>query len=149
MMNTHPYVRAYMAGIAVPTMFLLVILSLFIIARLILQVPVPIERVIVFPMAAVPNVFGLWNMFYLWLREHGHISIGLHGAILPFVLAPLGYTLASSLGFLSATSDGLVYFDTFRIGYAHLAAGFCVVLVAYYLAWKYLVNFFNGVAGIA
>jgi hypothetical protein len=26
---------------------------------------------------------------------------------------------------------------------------FCVALVAYYLAWKYLVNFFNGVAGIA
>ena len=40
-------------------------------------------------MALVPNLFGLWNMFYLWLRPRPHLPIGLHGALLPFVLAPL------------------------------------------------------------
>jgi hypothetical protein len=148
-MTTHPYVRAYLAGIAVPTMFLLVILSGFIVLRLILQVPVPIERLIVFPMAAVPNLFGLWNMLYLRLHQHSQFSIGLHGALLPFVLAPLGGSLACALGFLSLTSSGIVYFDAVHVNYGLLAGGFCLVVGIYYLGWKYLVNFFNGVVGIA
>jgi hypothetical protein len=148
-MNTHPYVRAYLAGIAVPTMFLLVILSGFVLLRLILQVQVPIERIIVFPMAAVPNLFGLWNMLYFRRREHGHPSIGLHGALLPFVLAPLGGTLACTLGFLKFASSGIVYFDVVRVNYGLLVVGICVAVGIYYLAWKYLVNFFNGVVGIA
>jgi hypothetical protein len=148
-MNTHPYVRAYLAGVAVPTMFLLVILSGFVVLRLILQVPVPIERIIVFPMAVVPNLFGLWNMLYVRLREHRQVSIGFHGALLPFVLAPLGGALACSLGFLTFTPTGIVYFDAIHVNYALLAGIFCLVVGIYYLAWKYLVNFFNGVVGIA
>ena len=64
-MNNHPYLRAYMAGIAVPTVFLLVIMSVVCIFRFVYNVPIPIVRVIVFPMALVPNLFGLWNMFYV------------------------------------------------------------------------------------
>ena len=82
-MNAHPYARAYMAGVTVPTMFLLVILAVFVLARLILQIPVPLERIIVFPMAVVPNVFGLWNMLYLRLRQTRQIPIGAWGALLP------------------------------------------------------------------
>ena len=63
-MNTHPYLRAYMAGIVVPTVFLIFVLTAFITIRLVLQYPAPIERVIVFPMAAVPNLWGIWNMLY-------------------------------------------------------------------------------------
>jgi hypothetical protein len=148
-MNTHPYARAYMAGVAVPTMVLLLVLAVFILLRLILRIPAPIERIIVFPMAVVPNVFGLWNMLYVKLRGSRQISIGGFGALLPFVLAPLGGFVACSLGFLSATSSGLEYFNAFRVNYGLLAAGFCVVIVVYYLGWKYLVNFFNGVVGIA
>jgi hypothetical protein len=147
-MSAHPYARAYMAGIAVPTMFLLVILAGFVVLRLILKIPAPIERIIVFPMAVVPNVFGLWNMLYVWLRRDRHISIGVFGALLPFVLAPLGGTIACTLGFLAATSSGLVYFDAIRVSYGLLSAGFCVVVAIYYLGWKYVVNFFNGVVGI-
>lgn len=148
-MNTHPFVRAYLAGIAVPTMFLLVILSGFVVLRLILQVQVPIERIIVFPMAVVPNLFGLWNMLYVRRRVNGQVSIGLHGALLPFVLAPLGGILACVLGFLSTTTNGIVYFDAIHLRYGPLAVGFCLVVGIYYLAWKYLVNFFNSVVGIA
>ena len=57
-MNAHPYLRAYMAGISVPTPLLLVALTLFSIARFVYNVPVPVERVIIFPMAIVPNLFG-------------------------------------------------------------------------------------------
>src|SRR6266851_3988537 len=61
-MNTHPYLRAYMAGIVAPSFGLLVALTVFIVTRLVLQLPIPIECVIIFPMALVPNAFGLWNI---------------------------------------------------------------------------------------
>src|SRR5260370_40032558 len=87
-MNTHPYLRAYMAGIFTPRLFLLVALTVFILTRLVFQLPVPIERVIVFPMALVPNLFGLWNILYVWSQRR--LPIGFHGALLPVIMAPLG-----------------------------------------------------------
>jgi len=57
-MNKHPYLRAYLAGIAVPTVFLLVIMTSYTVIRYVWDVPIAIERVIVFPMAAVPNAWG-------------------------------------------------------------------------------------------
>ena len=148
-MNTHPYLRAYMAGIAVPTMMLVVVLSGFLIARYTFHVPIPIERAIVFPMALVPNIFGLWNIFYLWLRPRRHLPIGFHGALLPFILAPVGFGLATASGFLAATSGGLVWFHELVVPYGFLALAFSFALIAYYLVWKYIVGFFNGVLGIA
>jgi hypothetical protein len=148
-MNTHPYLRAYMAGIAVPTMLLLVVLSGFLVARHVFQVPIPIERAIVFPMALVPNIFGVWNIFYLWLRPRRHLPIGFHGAILPFILAPIGFLLGTASGFLATTSVGVVWFQQIVVPYAFLAVGFSFALIAYYLVWKYLVGFFNEVLGIA
>ena len=148
-MNTHPYLRAYMAGITVPSMVLLIVLSGFLTARYAYHVPIPIERAIVFPMALVPNIFGVWNIFYLWLRPRRHLPIGLHGAILPFILAPTGFVLGTYLGFLSATAEGLVWFGQIHVPYHYFAVGFCFALIAYYLVWKYLVGFFNEVLGIA
>lgn len=148
-MNTHPYLRAYMAGITVPSMMLLVVLTGFVIARYTFQIPIPIERAIVFPMALVPNIFGAWNIFYLWLRPRRHLPIGFHGAILPFILAPTGFTLAIGSGILAATPSGFVWFQQVEVPYAVFAVGFCIALIAYYLVWKYLVGFFNEVLGIA
>ena len=148
-MSTHPYLRAYMAGITVPTAFLLVIMTGFFIARHVYAVPIPIERMIVFPMAIIPNLFGVWNMLYVRLNQHRHVSIGLHGAVLPFVLVPIALTMATSLGFLSLTAEGVVYFGVLRIPYKFLATLFPIVLVVYYLIWKHLVGFFNELLGIA
>ncbi len=148
-MKTHPYVRAYMAGIVVPTLFLLVVVSGYALARFAWGVPVPIERVIVFPMAAVPNLWGVWNIFYAKLRGGRHLPIGLHGAALPLIIAPLGYLLARGLGVLAPAQGGLVYFNAFRVGYGLLALAVGVALVIYYLVWKYFVNFFNELMGIA
>ena len=67
-MNPHPYLRAYMAGLFAPSLGLLVALTIFIVTRVVLQVAIPLERVLIFPMALVPNLFGLWNVFYVWLR---------------------------------------------------------------------------------
>jgi hypothetical protein len=148
-MNTHPYLRAYMAGIVFPTLVLLVVLTAFCIGRFVYQVPVPIERVIVFPMALVPNLFGLWNMFYLWLRPRRHLPIGLHGALLPFILAPLGIALATGLGFITLGSSGIMCFERHMVPYQYVAFVFAMGLIIYYLAWKYLVGFLNQVLGIA
>ena len=64
-MNQHPYLRAYMAGITIPTLVLLIATTAFVIARYVFNVPMPIERVIVFPLAVVPNVWGVWNIFWI------------------------------------------------------------------------------------
>ena len=146
-MNTHPYLRAYMAGISVPTPLLLGVLTAFSIARFGYHVPVPVERVIIFPMAIVPNLFGVWNLLYVASRSR--LPLGVHGAILPFILAPTGFLIAHSLGFLKLTGDGFSYFDVVEIPYAHVALVFPVVVIVYYLVWKYLIGFFNQLAGIA
>ncbi len=148
-MNNHPYLRAYMAGISVPTPLLLVALTLFSIARFVCNVPVPVERVIIFPMAIIPNLFGVWNMLHLASRSHTHLPLGIHGAILPFILAPAGFLLGRCLGFLKATGHGFIYFGMVEIHYVHVALVFTAVLVVYYLVWKYLIGFLNRVAGIA
>ena len=148
-MNQHPYLRAYMAGTMVPTLVLLIILMIFCVARFVFQIPVPIERAIIFPMAIVPNLFGVWNMFYLALRGHRHLPLGLHGAILPFILAPLGFLLAKSLNILQVAPTGFIYFGAVTIGYVHLAIAFLIGVTVYYLVWKYVVGFLNGVLGIA
>jgi hypothetical protein len=148
-MNNHPYLRAYMAGISVPTPLLLVALTLFSIARFVYNVPIPVERVIIFPMAIIPNLFGVWNMLYLASRSRTHLPLGIHGAILPFILAPAGYLLGLSLGFLKTTNYGFIYFGVLEVHYVHVAVVFPVVLIVYYLVWKYLIGFFNRVAGVA
>ena len=98
-MNKHAYLRAYMAGIAVPTIFLLAVATGFTVARYVYHIPVPIERVIVFPMAVVPNAWGLWNVLYVAFLSRRHVSLGLYGGALPLVLGPLGYTIARLLDF--------------------------------------------------
>jgi hypothetical protein len=148
-MKTHPFLRAYMAGIVVPTMLLLVAMTVFCVARLIYRIPIPIERVLIFPMAIVPNLFGVWNIFYVWLRPRRHLPIGFHGALLPLLLAPIGFTIATSLGFLAVTPRGFVLFEAITIHYPFVATGFLCALLLYYLVWKHLVGFFNELLGIA
>ncbi len=137
-MKGHTYLRAYLAGIAVPTVFLLVIMTGYTVERYVYNFPVPVERVIVFPMAVVPNVWGLWNMLFLGLRDRWQLSIGMHGALLPFLLAPLGFVVAGLLDFPIVTVAARAF---------PIAAPLAVV--AYYLAWKYLVGFLNRVLEIA
>lgn len=145
----HPYLRAYMAGISLPTPLLLVALTLFFIARYVYNVPVPVERAIIFPMAIVPNLFGVWNMLYQISHSHTHLPLGIHGAILPFIIAPAGFFLGRRLGFLQATSHGLIYFGVVQIPYLFVGIVFPLALIIYYLVWKYVIGFLNRVAGVA
>jgi len=134
-----------MAGIVVPTVFLLVTMTVYACFRFYLEVPSqfvlampswPLARAIVFPMAIVPNTWGLWNMLYLAMRSRLRLSIGLHGAILPLILIPGGILLARLL-------------DVFGIQLFYALPIIPVGMGVYYLAWKFLVGFLNQEMGIA
>lgn len=137
-MSKHPYLRAYLAGIALPTAFLLLTMSGYTILRYVVNFPVPIERVIVFPMALVPNTWGLWNMLYVKLRQRRQISPGLFGAMLLPVIAPLGYLLTRVLSF-----------EIPHLILMALPVNLVIGVVVYYLVWKYIVGFLNAELGIA
>jgi hypothetical protein len=136
-MNQHKYLRAYMAGIVAPTIVLLIAATAFTIARYVYNVPIPIERVIVFPMAVVPNLWGLWNMLHAALAPRLRLSLGLHGALLPLLLIPLAIALVSILSFPV---------PSFVIHIFPVAVP--IALIAYYLVWKYLVAFLNRAVAI-
>lgn len=148
-MNTHPYLRAFLAGAFVPTLVLPFMLIVFIVVRLVLQVPVPIERGLVFPMALVPTLWALWNMLWLGSHSRTHLPIGLHGALLPLLLMPAGALIATSLGILRLGASGVTWFHACNVPYALIAPIFLCALAGYYLAWKYIVGFVNRVLGIA
>lgn len=137
-MNKHPYLRAYLAGIACPTIFLLIIMTVYPFVRYVYNLPVPIERVIVFPMAFVPNLWGLWNVLYAAALAKRHFSLGIFGGALPLLLAPAGFLVARLLEFP---------FPAFAHQIAPFALPFAIAI--YYLAWKYLVGFLNSELGIA
>jgi hypothetical protein len=143
-MRSHPYLRAYMAGIVVPTLLLLVIMAIAAYHRYYFEVSsqfviplatAPLERAIVFPMAVVPNVWGLWNMLRLALGSRERISLGMHGALLVVLLMPAGVLLARAL-------------DVFTIQWRFALPMLPVGMTVYYLAWKYLVGFLNEEMGI-
>lgn len=148
-MNSHPYLRAFFAGAFVPTLLLPLMLIGFVILRFGLQITFPIERGLVFPMALVPSLWALWNI--LWISSHTrtHLPIGLHGALLPFVLLPAGASVATCLGILVLGHQEVTWFNAFSLPYAWVAAGFTCALAAYYLVWKYVVGYLNRVLGIA
>lgn len=144
-MRTHPYLRAYMAGIVVPTLFLVVVAAIDASHKYYFEVsnqfviPLasrPLERALLFPMAVVPNAWGLWNMLYLRFRSRLPFSLGMHGALLVVLLIPGGIALAR-------------LFDTFAIQWQFALPMFPVGMALYYLAWKHLVAFLNEELGIA
>ena len=144
-MRPKPYLRAYMAGIVVPTFVLFWIAFVYAYRVFYLEVPSqfifglparPLERTILFPMAVVPNLWGLWNMLWIATKSKTHLSIGVHGAFIPALLVPAGILLART--------TELFYL---QMGYALLAIP--VGMAVYYLAWKFLVGSLNAEIGIA
>jgi hypothetical protein len=141
-MRPHPYLRAYMAGVVVPSIFLFGVIVIFAYNRYFFAAPSPfvvgppgrpLERALIFPMAVVPNAWGLWNM--LRLATGSRLSVGAHGAFLPLVLMPGGVFLVSAL-------------DMFTIQWDYLLPAVPIAMAVYYLAWKYLVGFLNAEVGV-
>ena len=148
-MNPHPYLRAFLAGVFVPTLVLPLLLTGFIVVRLVLQFPVPIERGIIFPMALVPSLWGIWNMLWHLPALRTRVPLGVFGAVLPPLLVPCGALVATCSGVVAFGATGVVWFQVWHISYVVIACGFCVGVAVYYLAWKYVVAFVNRTLGIA
>jgi hypothetical protein len=135
-MNSHPYLKTYMAGVLLPCWLLLVGLVLFVVSRTVFDRPdYPLEQVLVYPVAVVPNLWGLWNVLYLALALDRRIPLGLWGALLPLVLVPGALFLERALGVsLFSTREALTVLP--------------IAIALYYLVWKHVVGFFNKVVGV-
>jgi hypothetical protein len=148
-MKSHPYLRAFLAGILVPTLVLPILLIAFVILRLGMKISFPIERGLVFPMALVPALWGAWSMLWQWSRERTHLPLELHGALLPLLMVPMGGLIATQVGVLALAATSVTWFNAITVPYALIALFLAVAMVAYYLAWKYVVGYVNQVLGIA
>lgn len=148
-MNTHPYLRAFMAGTLVPTLVLPLLLTAFLVLRVGMQVSFPIERGLIFPMALVPALWGLWNILWEWSRERTHLPVGLHGAFLPLLMVPVGALIATHAGVLTLGASSVTWFNAVTVPYSLIALFLLIGMTAYYLAWKYIVGFVNRLLGIA
>jgi hypothetical protein len=148
-MKTHPYLRAFLAGILVPTLVLPLLLIAFVILRLGMKVSFPIERGLVFPMALVPGLWGTWNMLWEWSHERTHLPLGLHGAFLPLLMMPMGAWIATHVGVLALAATSVTWFNAITLPYALIALFLVAAMAVYYLVWKYVVGYVNQVLGIA
>lgn len=136
-MKTYPYLRAYMAGITIPTILLIVFISVFTVARHSYSDLVPFERLIVFPLAIVPNLWGIWNIAYVSLSRNRYMSIGFHGALLAVVqaFAAFGVARLTDVEIPSFVANAFPF-------------GFPVLVIVFYLVWRHAVSFFNAILGI-
>jgi len=136
-MTNHIYLRAYMAGVTVPTVLVVFVLAGFVVLRFGYNLPIPIERGLVFPLGIAPVLWGLWNMLYIVVRGHWRIPIGIYGALVPLFVGPLALGNAFLLGF-----------DIPRFVLSIFPIGVAAAVLAYYLVWKYVVSFLNRVLQI-
>ena len=144
-MRPRPFLRAYLAGIATPTVVLLLIVTADALLHVFGHSALPadvagllprLERVLPFPMAVVPNLWGLWNVAYLAIHERRpRWPLGIHGALLVLFLVPAGVLLARTMG----VAD---------IGFSAALPVIPVAMAIYYLAWKFAVGFLNRELGI-
>ncbi len=134
-----------MAGITFPTIMLLVLMSADAVHRasggstdtLLGMEVMRLERALIFPMAFVPNLWGLWNAIYLVVhRQLPSWPLGLHGAILVPFLGSGGLILLRLL-------------DVVHIDLVTILPVLPFAMAAYYLAWKFVVGFLNREMGIA
>ncbi len=132
-MGWHRYLRAYMAGIVVPTV------TTFLVAPFVVwhffRIPDTLERAMLFPIAVNPLMWGAWNGLYTVIRRTHRVSIGWFGAALPLLLVPVGALLARYLHISAVTP-------------MRAAAVLPPTMLAYYVIWRYVVAFLNGVVGL-
>jgi len=134
-MNSHPYLKTYMAGVLLPSWLLMVGLVGFVISRTVFENHYPLEQFLVYPAAVVPNLWGLWNVLYVALVLKQRITLGIWGALLPLLLVPGGLALQYFLGVSLFSKQEILTLLP-------------VAIALYYLGWKHIVGFFNKVVGV-
>lgn len=96
----------------------------------------PLDRAFLFPMAIVPNAWGLWNMLYLAVHSRVRVPVGIFGSLLVLILVPGGVALTR-------------LFDAFSIQMDLAVPMVPIGMGVYYLVWKYAVGPLNAEMGIA
>jgi len=130
----YPYLRAFMAGITLPTMVVPAIIALVSMQHSSVR-PFHLEDVVFFPVGLVPSAWGLWNILYVRLRRHRDVPLGVFGAALLIPLGLAGYAIQTALGKMIWTNEVLV-------------VGVPIAIVFYYLAWKHIVRRLNDLLGV-
>jgi hypothetical protein len=97
----------------------------------------------------VPGLWGVWSMLWQWSHERTHLPLGVHGALLPLLMVPAGALIATQAGVLVLAATSVTWFNALTVPYAVIALFLVAAIIAYYLAWKYIVGFANRVLGIA
>jgi hypothetical protein len=129
----HQYVRAYLAGIALPTLVVCVAGSMAVI--FFDRLEPSIQRALLLPIATNPVLWGFWNVVWVALPPRSRFQIGWHGAILGVLLIGIGVLLAARLHVSEVTPQ--------RAGMALIPTA-----LTYYLLWRYGVSFLNALVGL-
>jgi hypothetical protein len=132
-MRARRYVRAYLAGIAVPTVVVCVAGTIAVIFFDYLEPSV--QRTLILPIAINPVIWGCWNVLWAALGPSRRAQIGWHGAALAVLLIGLGLLLAPRLNVSAVTPQ--------RGAAVLVPTGF-----AYYVLWRYGVSFLNSLVGV-
>jgi len=132
-MRSYRYVRAYVAGIALPT--LVVCLAGSIAVVFFDRLEPAVQRALFLPIAAIPVLWGLWNVVWVALGPRRRVEIGWHGAILAALLIGFGVFLAGRL-------------DVSEVTPLRGSAVLTPTGLAYYLLWRYGVSFLNSLVGL-
>ncbi len=149
-MNTHPYLRAYMAGIFRPqSVFARSADCVHRVAPGISGTHSHRTRHRLPYGAGSESVRPLECPIRLAAAASPHLPIGFHGALLPVIMAPVGGAAACWLDFLTVGAHGITWFQVITAPYYLITPWFLAGLVLYYLVWKYIVGFLNQVLGIA
>jgi hypothetical protein len=133
-MRSHAYARAYMAGVAIPSVAVCLI-GLVVGAHFFARIEPSLQRALVFPIVSNPPIWGVWNVLWVALGRERRLHIGWHGVVLSCVLIGAGAMAAPRLGLLFVTPLSAL---------AMLPPTGCV----YYVIWRYGVAFLNRVVGL-
>jgi hypothetical protein len=130
-MSQHLFLRAYMAGVVPPTVLSLAVYLFIMLGHNLFATPLPpVERIMIFPIVAGPNLWGIWNGVRAVMRHR--LPLAAHGALLPVVNFAIGYPLARAF-------DIAIPPEMQR----NAPMGFAMSIVIYYLVWKFGVGFLN------
>src|SRR6266487_3605783 len=92
--RAHRYIRAFLAGIALPTIVVGVVG--LIVAIVFDRLDPPLQRTILVPIAANPVIWGLWNV--LWVAAGSRrLPLAWHGTGLSLLLVGIGVLAAPAL----------------------------------------------------
>jgi hypothetical protein len=129
----HRYIRAYLAGVALPT--LVVCAAGLLIVGVFDRLDISVQRALILPLATNPLIWGVWNVAWVALGPQRRALIGWYGVLLAVLLIGVGLLVARRL-------------DVSGITLREGAAALVPIGIAYYVLWRYGVSFLNSVVGL-